>query len=171
MLYFRGQVNRDDTIRALLTLGMNEASDIIISGCSAGALGVYMGIDQLAGIIREQNPKVSIRGLAISGYFMETEGIHGYHASTGYHDINYPGFSFVNGMKAIFSLLNISAGVNPDCIQYYAKQNKTNPESSIQHCIFAGRIAPFLKTPVFSIQVKAFLIALKVFITSHYHCV
>lgn len=153
MLYFRGQVNRDDTIRALLTLGMNDASDIIVSGCSAGGLAVYLGIDQLATIIRQTNPKVTIRGLVISGYFLENEGIYGHHATTGYHDINYPGFSYVNGMKSIFTLLNISAGVHPRCIQYYTKQNRSAVETNIANCIFAGRIAPFLQTPVFSIQV------------------
>lgn len=53
-IHFRGKHNRDGTIHHLLhSSGMNAASDIVIGGCSAGALGVFLGLDAMAGQIKE----------------------------------------------------------------------------------------------------------------------
>eukprot|EP00975_Prorocentrum_lima_P046026 9626323-Prorocentrum_lima.AAC.1 len=40
-------------------------------GCSAGALGVYLGIDQMTSIIHQEgHPSILVRGLAVSGFFL-----------------------------------------------------------------------------------------------------
>lgn len=51
-LYFYGQVNRNETIRQLLTTdGMHEASEIVVTGCSSAGLAIYYGVDAIADII------------------------------------------------------------------------------------------------------------------------
>lgn len=59
VLHMRGQINRDVTIRTLLeNFGMRNATDVVISGCSAGGLAVYLGIDAMADIIHEYNAQI-----------------------------------------------------------------------------------------------------------------
>ena len=36
-------MDRDETIRSLLASGMANASEIVISGCSAGGLAIFLG--------------------------------------------------------------------------------------------------------------------------------
>ena len=52
-LYFRGRHNRDATIATLLHyFGMNEATHVVVAGCSAGGLGVFLGLDHVAAMIK-----------------------------------------------------------------------------------------------------------------------
>ena len=44
VLYFKGKHIREQIILSLLGLGMSDASEVVISGCSAGAVGIYLGI-------------------------------------------------------------------------------------------------------------------------------
>lgn len=44
-LYFRGFRILKATIDALLTAGMNKATDVILTGCSAGGLATYLHAD------------------------------------------------------------------------------------------------------------------------------
>ena len=55
-IHFKGQLIRDAVIRTLLRdHGMRNASHVVLSGCSAGALAVYLGIDHMADIIRHHS--------------------------------------------------------------------------------------------------------------------
>jgi hypothetical protein len=148
-MYFRGRINRDETIRYLLNhLSMNTASEVAISGCSAGGLAIYLGIDQMADIIRNQNPQTVIRGISFSGFFLDYSTI--IKAPKTKDDGVWDGYlDYGMAMRNIFQWMNISAGANPHCIQSHIShsQNLTN-------CIFARHLAPHLSTPVFSIQVR-----------------
>ena len=54
LVHFRGRRNREGIVHHLLsTQGMHSASDIVIGGCSAGALGVFLGLDQMAEQVRD----------------------------------------------------------------------------------------------------------------------
>ena len=57
-IHFKGQLIRDAVIKTLLRdHGMNKASHVVLSGCSAGALAVYLGIDHLAEMIRHHSTR------------------------------------------------------------------------------------------------------------------
>jgi len=159
-------INRDETVRAVLALGMKDATDVVISGCSAGGLAVYLGIDQMTNLIHTVNPTAKVRGLAISGYFPD------YHnpdnqAVMNYNLLEYPGKSYRYAMEETFEWMNISAGTHPDCVYAYThnhhkkslpvnNSNITNAAAvgvASSACFFAGHVAPFIQTPIFSIQV------------------
>ena len=80
ILRFRGRANREGTIQQLLeTTTISAATDIVLGGCSAGALGIYLGLDQMTAQIRSYIARASnassprrptIVGFADSGFFM-----------------------------------------------------------------------------------------------------
>ncbi len=52
----------------LARFGINEASDVVVAGCSAGGLAVLLNIDR----IRPLLPATArVRGLADAGYFID----------------------------------------------------------------------------------------------------
>jgi hypothetical protein len=155
VLHFRGRANRDETIRSLFKLrtersfktivngtpmdvnikgsNMTTATEVVIAGCSAGALGVLLGLDSMADIVRSTaaaygNTAVTVRGLVDSGYFMEhssTFVAQMTHHSYGKDDAVTETTRRVNGddrmdyavaMRDVFQFMNISAGANPACL-------------------------------------------------------
>jgi hypothetical protein len=190
-------VNRDETIRSLFNLPtsmhyrtmvdgvstdvnvvgatMATAEEVVIGGCSAGALGVLLGVDQVADIIRNTaavhgNHAVAVRGFVDSGYFMDyTSDFKGIETHYPYgkddavtattkrvghnSNVNYP-----VAMRDVFQFANISAGANPACLKHHASPQRTlrlneslnfPPESE---CIFAANLVPHIQTPMFLLQ-------------------
>lgn len=210
-LYFKGKANRDETIRDLLNNeGMNSAAEIVIAGCSAGGLGVYLGIDQIANIIHNVSSKIIVRGLVDSGYFMEYSSDYPTevtHHSYGKDESVVDGLmDYARGMRNVFDFANIMPGTHPACIAAHthslvksttpttskgsgsktnSKRNSkgkntspTNNSSSniviktvaktfsttkygvpaagtASDCIFAANVVPYIKTPLFSLQVES----------------
>lgn len=146
-LYFHGKRNRDSLIRTLLTkYGMSSATDVLISGCSAGALGVFLGIDQIADIIRAANPRIRVRGLADSGFFMEFARPNITYYVDGYNSPVVDGqLNFVKAMSHMYNFMNISSGTHPDCVRAFSNGSQ---------CMFAAHVLPFVRTPIFIFQSK-----------------
>ena len=72
-LYFRGHRNLIAIMDDLLSnKGMINATDIVIAGCSSGALAVFLNLDFMAEYIKEktENMNINIMGMADSGFFL-----------------------------------------------------------------------------------------------------
>lgn len=157
-LYFRGQINRDETIRSLLSLGMRHAKEVVLMGCSAGALGVYLGIDQMTSIIHQEgHPGILVRGLAVSGFFLNysspilvNEKNHHLFDMTKDDGIVNGRLDYPLAMEKIYDMMNLSAGINQNCLH-------SNPHHP-SRCLLAENILPFLTTPLFSVQVRHHLL-------------
>eukprot|EP01041_Mallomonas_annulata_P012987 gene12987-27411_t len=159
-LYFRGKHNRNELIRILLTKhGMSTASEIVISGCSAGGLGVLMGIDEMADIIRSgsRNSSVGIMGLVDSGFFPDFTNTLPFHyqlldpkrRSSGWRHQPFP-LDFSGKMRDLSVLMNLSSGVNHRCVQAYRHLDDGIGKGT--RCVFAQYLLPFIRTPVFLMQ-------------------
>jgi len=126
-LYFRGFHNlmaykRDLDIRH----GFRKATDVVISGCSAGGLATYLHLDWW-----KQNliTLTKVIGLPDSGFFL---------------DYDTPDCEYGQKMRWVFNQMNSTDGVNQKCISF----NKKQPEK----CIFAEHTTPHIDTPYFPMQ-------------------
>ena len=61
----------------LLAQGLGAASDVVVSGCSAGGLATYLHVDRWAAAL----PKAKVRGLPDSGFFLDFDRV----PSPNYH--------------------------------------------------------------------------------------
>lgn len=113
--------------------GMDEATDVILTGGSSGGMAVYLNCDRIADQIRAANPKIRVTCLADAGMFLDHPGISG-----------NPTLSpqFVDSFYA----WNSSAMTNQACIAHYT------PLGTPWKCIFAQYVLPFIKTPLFIAQ-------------------
>lgn len=130
----------------LLNLGMINATEVVINGCSAGALAIFLGLDQMVNIIHEANSSIEVRGFQNSGFFVEyssnellSNSMRGRDDAVVNGSLNY-----ALGMRSLFSFANMSAGANPSCL------SKAKEPSD---CVFAAYLSPYIKTPVFHAQV------------------
>jgi len=128
-IWFRGRGILDATIDDLNTKrNLRIATDVVVSGCSAGGLATYLHLDHWASKL-DQGAKVV--GLPDSGFFMDYEG-----------PPNYQGY-----MKWGYSYFNVTSGLNADCVAAYASK----PSESWK-CYFAQYTSPFIRTPIFALQ-------------------
>mmetsp|Transcript_28054 Transcript_28054/g.39956 ORF Transcript_28054/g.39956 Transcript_28054/m.39956 type:complete len:496 (+) Transcript_28054:21-1508(+) len=151
-LYFKGQLNRDATIHHLLhSSGMNSASQVVLSGCSAGGLGVYLGIDQMASIVKAANPNTIVRGLSDSGFFLphsSNQLARVTHLPFGRDEASVNGkINYAQAMRTVFQFANMTAGTHPECLKH-AK----NTKRAADDCVFAEHVARFIQTPTFALQ-------------------
>ena len=162
LLHFRGRANREGTIHHLLhTTAIGAATDIVLGGCSAGALGVFLGLDQMAAQIRAFNAsqRAAIVGFADSGFFMAHTSDNKWklrrsNGPPGVDLVNHEAIingnmDFQNAMRSVFRFMNISAGANPQCVA--ALRTAGRPTSD---CFFPQHLAPFVRTPLFAKQPK-----------------
>lgn len=140
---------------------MDKATEVVIGGCSAGGLAVYLGIDQMSSIIREINPSASVRGLADSGIFLDHSSKHAAkvtYQKYGRDEASINGMmDYGSAMKSIYTLMNITSGTNPACLNAHHTGTISTPIGDVPShtkCIFAGEVAPFIQTPVFALQVR-----------------
>ena len=116
---------------------MNEASQIMITGGSAGALAVYLHYDYMMDELilpRMMNRKqLQYYGaMPDSGFFMAYEN---------------ETMNFVGGMQWIYTHQNASRGVNDQCVQYWGGALKEGWK-----CMFAQYTAPFMKHRMWPLQ-------------------
>ena len=129
-LYYRGRAILDAVLDDLMDRGIKNATDVVVGGGSAGALGVYLNVDHY----KERLTPPDGRGIRFSalpdgGFFMDMN-------TKGYHD-GMAWLAAPNGMNAV---------LHPAC----AAAHEDAPEL----CMFAPHVAAFIQTPIFVLQAK-----------------
>lgn len=127
-LYYRGRAILDATASALGKLGITNATEIVIGGGSAGALGVYLQLDHWN---RTLNPNQDKRvvGLPDCGFFQDWD-------NNSYHQ----GFVWMQSAAGMNSV------VDPVC----RAAHPTQPNL----CLMAEHLSPYITTPLFALQAK-----------------
>ena len=73
-LYFRGKRVREATLDSLRQKhGLGAATDVVISGCSAGGLATFLHTDQWCDALGKTAPVVKCVGMPDSGFFLDFE--------------------------------------------------------------------------------------------------
>ena len=132
-LHFRGRAILDAQIDSLLhAQGMSTATDIVVSGCSAGGLATFLHCDRWAAAINEStHGQAKVACVPDSGFFLDAE----------------LGPRYETKMRNVFTLHESStAGLDADCVSAH-----TGAE---WRCMFAQWTAPFISTPTFALQSK-----------------
>ena len=127
--------------------GLGEATDLVLAGCSAGGLAVYLHVDRWrealaakASALGRSASSVNVVGLADSGFFLRGgKGPSGGAAAAD--DCDYEA-----RMRFLFSELNAAAAVPAACAAAYAAPGES------YKCMFAEHLLPHLRTPVFTLQ-------------------
>jgi hypothetical protein len=69
-LSFRGIKNLDGIIEFAMAHGMGKASELVVTGGSAGGLSTFLHTDRVAAAVKAVNPSVKARAAPVVGYFL-----------------------------------------------------------------------------------------------------
>jgi hypothetical protein len=145
-LFFRGKLVREAMAADLFAKGLAKATDLVVSGCSAGGLATFLHTDQWCDALRATSPDAKCVGLPDSGFFLD------------YQDPQVPCTpdspggklrSTINGdyhcgLKWTFSMQNATAGVHQDCVSAHGGEE--------WKCMFAEHASEHIHSPIFAMQ-------------------
>jgi hypothetical protein len=128
-LWYRGRPNLNAVIEELTTShGLGSATDVILSGGSAGGLAVYLQLDHLATLLPSST---RLTGFPDAGYFADLPNTKGEYVYRGYFQQADPVWNST-----------ASGGTNAACL------GSVNSSSAWQ-CLMAQYVVPHLTTPLF----------------------
>ena len=136
-LHFRGKHILDAGITDMLRhRGLAQATEVVVSGCSAGGLAAFLHCEHFAARINAEGlAATKVVCMPDSGLFRDYQGctMPGVCRQPRYHD----------RLVWVFDFMNASSGVNDACIA---------AEEPPSNCMFAEHTMKYLVTPTFPLQ-------------------
>ncbi|KAK2972379.1 hypothetical protein RJ640_014437, partial [Escallonia rubra] len=124
-LFFRGQLIWEALMDQLLSVGLSDARQALLSGCSAGALATLIHCDDFRNIL----PAADVKCLSDAGFFLNAKDIAGNRTIEAfYHEVVH--------------LQGITESLKRDCVK------KMEPSK----CFFPQEFISSIKTPVFLVN-------------------
>ena len=148
VLHFSGRAIRNATLAALLAdHKLASASDVVISGGSAGGLAAFLHADWWCDAIRaSSSSSIGLRKCAAlpdSGFFLDYQSPR---ATAVPPPAKYVAGYYRAYMSWAFVAFNASGGLHPGCVAAMAGRGTASL------CMFAEHTAPFIHTPLFALQ-------------------
>jgi hypothetical protein len=147
-LHWRGRHVREAIASHLFEeQSLAKATDLVVSGCSAGGLATFLHTDQWCDALHKVNPSAKCVGLPDSGFFLDyqdpsvscsplVQPLLGRTIDGDYHC----------GLKWTYNIQNATAGINQDCVAAHAAT------SDEWKCMFAEHSADHIRSPMFAMQ-------------------
>ena len=132
-LFVRGRLVMDALLAALVDdAGMDSATEVLVTGTSAGGLGTILAADHIADVIRATVPALERVGVApLSGFFLD-------------HADRSGSLAWGDQMRGVFDYQNCSGGVPPACL---AAKLASGADPSA--CFFANESVAVATAPLF----------------------
>jgi hypothetical protein len=147
-LHWRGMHVREAIVKDLMAnRGLSKATDLVVSGCSAGGLATYLHTDQWCDTLHTSNPSAKCVGLPDSGFFLDYQDptvTCSPPSGSSRSLLNTINGDYHCGLKWTYSQQNATDGINQDCV-------KAHPGEEWK-CMFAEHSAEHIRAPVFAMQ-------------------
>eukprot|EP01063_Lacrimia_lanifica_P040597 TRINITY_DN926_c1_g1_i6.p1 TRINITY_DN926_c1_g1~~TRINITY_DN926_c1_g1_i6.p1 ORF type:complete len:386 (+),score=122.95 TRINITY_DN926_c1_g1_i6:66-1223(+) len=138
-LYFRGIKNLDAAVEFALKHGMDRATELVVSGSSAGGLSTFLHTDRIVAQARARNPALEkVVSVPVDGFFLD-------------HDnYNHGAYNYTAWMKYIYHMQNLTfgadGGLTAACQQAYPGDE--------HYCFMSPHMPQFVQTPLFAFNSK-----------------
>jgi hypothetical protein len=117
-----------------VTNGMSEATELVVTGVSAGGLSTFLHTDRIAARVRRDSPNVTVKAAPVVGFFLD-------HANYK----NEKATSYTTRMAYAYKMQNLTfgpdGGLTPACIAAFP----TTPAK----CFMSPHMFPYIQTPLF----------------------
>ena len=137
-LFFAGHLIIESILDELDHMGLEKATDIILTGVSAGGLGTYMNIDY----IKDRYPNARVTAATIAGYYFYATYYEGTNHTNP--EDNIADFT-ADGMVNLYELHQ--SYVDESCAKAM-KSSNIHPSA----CMMANYSLPYLKSDIFAVQ-------------------
>ncbi|GJP41593.1 hypothetical protein CLOM_g1248 [Closterium sp. NIES-68] len=144
-LYLRGRRVADLLLKHLIDrMGLAQAHQVVVAGCSAGAVAVLLHCDRIRAALEAIAPSISVRCIADSSMFLDL-----------------PDANNTRNVEALFTnvtkMHNMSASLPPACL-------KDRPPEKHYECFMAEHLLPYISTPLFLINSNYDIVALRLIV-------
>lgn len=133
-LYFQGAAMLDALVDSLGARGLVAAPEVVVAGCSAGALTAYLHVDYIASRLP---PTTLVLGLGDAMFALN------HSAFPGPSNVTY-----MNYMMAWVYSLNVTASVNPACVEW------AGGGAAGYRCLWGANLLPFIAAPTLVVNSK-----------------
>lgn len=131
-MWMRGKANLDALLHELSTIhGLATATELVLSGGSAGGLAVYYHLDYVAAFVHRSSPAARVTGFPDAGYFADLPSTDGTHVYRG----------FFQGADASCWNSTLSGGTNAACLAAHAGEE--------WKCLMAEYLTDHIETPMY----------------------
>lgn len=160
-VHYRGLRNLDATLDyAFEQLGLDRATELVVTGGSAGGLSTFLHLDHIAQRMKVSAPScVLVTGAPVVGYFLDhanyvqlhppVAGTSGQPARTKANQIasSYPhSGNYSSWMKTVVSDQNATAALLPECLAAFSDRPHL--------CFMSPHAVQFIRTPLFVFNSK-----------------
>jgi hypothetical protein len=149
-LTFRGIKNFDATIEWALAHGLDQASEFVLTGGSAGGLSTFLHMDRAGAAIKKVNPAVAVRGAPVVGYFLD----HPNYLHTDGGLPNTPTWertaNYTAKMKHIYGMQNLTFGADGGLTAACQQAFPDRPH----YCFMSPHMQAFVDTPFYIFNSK-----------------
>ena len=124
-LYHRGKWISEAVMADLVAhQGLDQATDVVLAGCSAGAISLYAHIDAMRQLLPSS---ARVVGFADSGFYLDVNG-------------------YADAKKFVVAETghNVSSMLSPQCTAAH--------QAATEHCLVAQYSAQYVRTPLFAFQ-------------------
>jgi hypothetical protein len=146
-VYFRGLANLDDTLDyAFSHLGLDQATEVVLSGGSAGGVATFLHMDRVGD---RMGPAVRTTAAPVVGLFLDATPLGN---GTGPNSPSgYPPTSFGSWMAYIYSMQNLTSRAEGGALGVACLADHA---SSPHDCFMSVHVTPYLHTPYFMLNSK-----------------
>ena len=147
-VHYKGLRNFDATLDyAFAHLGLERATEMVVTGSSAGGLSTFLHLDRVARRMEQSAPACTrTTGAPIVGFFLDHANYHQeqQHGSTmelpGY---SYPrdGTNYSSWMKTVVSDQNVTSVLMPECLASFPREPHL--------CFMSPHMVPFITSDFF----------------------
>ena len=141
-LQFSGHNILSSILDIMDTHGMKDAEEIVVSGASAGGIGVWTNVDWIA----ERYPNARVTGLSIAGFYFYADFYTGPNARTWSDEGTMADFR-QSAWPTTYDIYN--SFVDKDCENYYINILGSRNGGP---CLIANQSFPFIQSPIFVVQ-------------------
>lgn len=139
--YFAGHISIVAMLDAMDTLyNLTAATEIIVTGESAGGIGVWINVDYIA----LRYPHARVIALPIAGFYFPATFYAGINATTGNNFADFRVAAIERTSQ------RWQAFVDQSCAEYYTTHQQQQQSPAL--CIFANTSFPFIDSESFSVQ-------------------
>ncbi|RVW33804.1 Pectin acetylesterase 5 [Vitis vinifera] len=133
-LFFRGQRIWEAVMDELLSIGLSNAKQVLLSGCSAGGLATLIHCDDFRGILPKD---ATVKCLADAGFFLDEKDVTGNRRIRSFY-------------SDVVHLQGVASSLDKDCV------GRMEPSQAgfllIADCFFPQEFIKNIKTPVFLVN-------------------
>eukprot|EP00928_Gymnodinium_smaydae_P062298 TRINITY_DN4619_c2_g2_i1.p1 TRINITY_DN4619_c2_g2~~TRINITY_DN4619_c2_g2_i1.p1 ORF type:complete len:447 (+),score=56.31 TRINITY_DN4619_c2_g2_i1:47-1387(+) len=151
---FRGIKNFDGVVDFALKNGIKDATEVVLTGGSAGGLSTFLHADRLASRLREQAPAImKVRAAPVVGYFLDHDNFKrtsGGKPNSKEWSTPGVGVNYTEWMKYIYSMQNLTFGGDGGLLAACETKHPQEPWL----CFMSPHMQDAVETPFFMFNSK-----------------